>query len=247
MRITVGHVLILGGLGAYVAVSGAQRPAWMSLEKIDPYVEKVKANIQSLTSLLKSGETGPLVVESPIAVPKAEEAPAAAVSTMTASAPLGDLAGAEAALNGGSQPAAEQGAAPATPAPAAPAVAQPEVKKPAPVVRKRAPRRTARRSSRNRRRTPPRKAAAPAPRAKPASAPATQAATVQPAAQNAAATTTGGAERYMGQLVSMKLKTGRDVTGILESVTAGGYKLQLPGLGSFDYPRANVIEVRPAE
>lgn len=51
----------------------------------------------------------------------------------------------------------------------------------------------------------------------------------------------------MGTYVALKLKTGREVKGVLRGKTATQYTLELPGMGPFQYPAENVISVAPAE
>ncbi len=66
-----------------------------------------------------------------------------------------------------------------------------------------------------------------------------------PAAQ--AASKAGGEDKLVGTYVALKLKTGRDVKGILQSKTASGYTVEIPGMGPFQYPASNVVSVLPAE
>jgi hypothetical protein len=47
--------------------------------------------------------------------------------------------------------------------------------------------------------------------------------------------------------VSLKLKSGREVKGILEEKTNRIYKIQLPGMGPFQYPAADVVEMKAVE
>jgi hypothetical protein len=51
----------------------------------------------------------------------------------------------------------------------------------------------------------------------------------------------------VGTYVSMTLKTGNVVKGILMEKSATNYKLELPGMGAFDYPATTVKAVTSAE
>ena len=56
-----------------------------------------------------------------------------------------------------------------------------------------------------------------------------------------------GSDPLMGSYVALKLKTGREVKGVLRGKTAKLYTLELPGMGPFQYPAENVVGVTPAE
>lgn len=115
--------------------------------------------------------------------------------------------------------------APITPAPPPAALEEP-VKPVAPVK----PRRRRRRV---------RKAPVAAAKAAPASL-----APVKKAAVKSDAALTDG---LIGTYVSLKLKTGRDVKGVLQARTANEYTVEIPGMGPFKYPASNVLSVGPAE
>ncbi|MFN0117719.1 MAG: hypothetical protein ACKVQC_05420 [Elusimicrobiota bacterium] len=52
---------------------------------------------------------------------------------------------------------------------------------------------------------------------------------------------------YLGTMVNLELKGGRVVPGILLEKTATSYKVELPGLGPFEYPISNVVSIKPAQ
>lgn len=95
----------------------------------------------------------------------------------------------------------------------------------APVKKKRSRRRRARKT--------PVAAKAPAP-----------AAAAQPAAPQKSA---GAQDKLMGTYVALKLKTGREVKGILQGKTEKEYTVEIPGMGPFQYPVDNVTGIGPAE
>jgi hypothetical protein len=120
---------------------------------------------------------------------------------------------------------------------------------PAQVKKRRRRRRKPRRRKARRARRPVVKpvAAEPAPVAAPsASGPSGE--PPAPAPSQAPPTAPAGASDITpGGYVALELKSGREVKGILEEQTTAYYKLQIPGLGSFEYPAENVSKVKPAE
>lgn len=64
--------------------------------------------------------------------------------------------------------------------------------------------------------------------------------TVKPAAASAA-------NGLVGSYVSLKLKSGREVKGILDSQTTDVYRIQLPGMGPFEYAASDVVDVKAIE
>jgi hypothetical protein len=54
-------------------------------------------------------------------------------------------------------------------------------------------------------------------------------------------------DSLVGTLVVLKLKSGRDATGILLSKSDTSYKIELPGLGPFEYGVDDVASVQPAK
>jgi len=124
---------------------------------------------------------------------------------------------------------------------APPVVAAPPVKK--------AKRRPSKRSRKKKPATQKAVAVVPAPVKNPPveETPARPAAVETPAPPKPAASTKGAYGNLVGKYVSLELKTGRSVKGILEDVSPTVYKVQLPGLGSFTYPVENVKDIKPAE
>ncbi len=62
-----------------------------------------------------------------------------------------------------------------------------------------------------------------------------------------AASSRKNADKLVGTYVSMTLKTGNSVKGMLLEHTATNYKIELPGLGAFDYAAATVKSISAAE
>lgn len=190
LRITIGHVLMVGGLGGYLAMGPLQEwnlPDWQ--EKI----HSATAGITSMMDLFKSGATPAPVAKS---IPAIEEN----------LPPLESVPPAE------SEPAAA--APPATQVPvmeAEPVEVKPVIKAPGSNPK----------PARRRRAKPVLKKQIPA-----------KAATNDP---------------LMGSYVSLTLKSGREVKGILQERTASLYKIELPGMGPFTYNADTVVKIQPAQ
>ena len=217
MRITVGQLLIVGGLGAWGAL-GPLKNLELDNAGIQHLVESGIRRVENLSDLFRSGA--------------ADQRPPASVSTVPVPVP-----------EPVSQPIAADSALPVEAAPPVPA-AEPVPAAPAPAVAKPAPKRAATRSSRRRTTRRARNTRSARTRATPPAKPAAAVAAPSPASTPAASS---GAGKLVGTFVSLKLKTGREVRGILEERTAAVYKIQLPGLGTFDYPAENVLEIQAVQ
>lgn len=69
----------------------------------------------------------------------------------------------------------------------------------------------------------------------------------KPAAPALVKTKAAATNGLVGTYVAVKLKTGREVKGVLQSQTVTEYTIEIPGMGPFQYPAANVLSVVPAE
>lgn len=87
------------------------------------------------------------------------------------------------------------------------------------------------------------------PRRRRAVKPTPVAAAKRPAAKKAATkkAPAKGIDALMGTYVAVTLKTGNVVKGILLEKTATNYKIELPGMGGFDYPVDSVKGIAAAE
>jgi hypothetical protein len=103
------------------------------------------------------------------------------------------------------------------------------------VVKKTAPRRVRHRRHRVRRAKPAAKTAPVAMRApaKPVAAKPTSSASAP--------------DSLIGHYVALKLKSGREVKGVLRERTAQGVSLEIPGMGPFQYPNSNIDGIKAAD
>ena len=223
MKITVGQILLVAGVGTYVLLgpTGALRKAGPALDGVRefaaekvPFMEglkkkKPKAKKPALPTLEVSPEIAAAArMEVEDKMPAAEDA---------APAPNADFA-----------------EVPLTPVPAAatnnaPVAEAAPKREPARSVAE-TPKAAPKASRRRRKPTSPAVAAAPAPRK----------AAKKPAAEKSK-------DALVGTYVALTLKTGNVVKGVLLERTAASYKVELPGMGGFDYPADSVKSVAAAE
>ena len=52
---------------------------------------------------------------------------------------------------------------------------------------------------------------------------------------------------WIGKNVSVQLNTGREVKGVLVEHTADGYRIELPGMGTFTYASKDVVSIKLAQ
>jgi hypothetical protein len=208
MRITIGGILLVGGVAA-VALLGP----WGSPENL------LKQAVDGVSSLVKS-VSAPAVIPAP--------APTLATTSETTPAPV-DVSTDTVAVEISTPPVV----AVASSAAVVPVEATVEPAKPARPALKTVPAKRLRRRHRRTRRVkavvekPPKAAAnAAAPAAKPAA---------------------GGDDALIGRYVSVKLKSGRDVKGVLRERTKQGLTLEIPGMGPFQYQNSNIDGVKAAE
>jgi hypothetical protein len=226
MQIRVWHllsVIIVGAMTAFGPVKSMDW-SWISSE-----LDGVRTGLSSWTTLFKSGQdaatsTKPVVKEVPL-TPK----PASAEATA-------------------GKPATEV-AAPIVPEVKTVAEAPAPVVEPAPEVKKSAVHSRRRKKGKQvavtSRRTRGKKTVA---------KPATEAVVGEKAVSDAPAevapapaAAAGNAEPLVGTYVALQLKSGREVKGVYQGRTATKYKIELPGMGPFEYDAANVAGVKPAE
>lgn len=224
MRITIGGVLVVGGV-AVIALMGP----------LGNLGDTVKQAFDGVTSLASSVSAPSLPL--PSVTPSGN--PVAATSVVTASSPTVVQ----------SAPVSTVKSVPVVPA--QPAVVATPTPTPAPTVEPAAPTKTKRHRSRKLKTAESKEpitlslsnskkrhiAQKTAPKTSPL--PPTSAANAKPAISSS--------DPLMGHYVSVKLKTGREVKGVLREKTAQGITLEIPGMGPFQYPNTNIDGLKSAD
>ena len=198
MRITIGGILLVGGIAAVAVVMGpSSNPA-----------DLLKQAVDGVTSLVKS-VSGPAVIPIPSSVSSSN-----ASATPVVSAPSVSTA--------------------TTPSPPVAAVAVVEnvaAPESAPAQAQAVPEKHTRHRHRRARRSK--------------TAVAKSAKTVAPSEN--AAKPASSSDPLIGRYVSVKLKSGREVKGILQAKTPQGISLEIPGMGPFQYPSSNIDGIKSSE
>ncbi|MCB4757436.1 MAG: hypothetical protein LHV69_10480 [Elusimicrobia bacterium] len=233
IRVTVGGILIIAVIGGVLFF------IFPTTKYYTLITQESKKVVDKVTWFFGLSGKKPVSAEKKQAPEVAfpSETPAVAVSTINA-VPVTPVVESPVPAQAASAPPAESKVAPA--APKAKAARKSRKKR---LLKKRAtPRSTPSTSSAVTAPpvAPPSAAEPPAPSQPAAPAPSAPAASSKP--KKAA-----GYDSLIGTYVSLELKNGRSVKGVLEEVTPTTYKVQLPGLGSFPYPVENVKEIKPAE
>ncbi|MCG3205237.1 MAG: hypothetical protein KCHDKBKB_01956 [Elusimicrobia bacterium] len=74
---------------------------------------------------------------------------------------------------------------------------------------------------------------------------------VSPAAKTAPVTAppkvVNNKDGLIGTYVALKLKSGREVKGIMQARSASQITIEIPGMGPFQYPAENVVTITPVE
>lgn len=218
MKITVGHLLIVAGVATYAVVGPLGKTLQPQINAARTFAADKLPYMEFLRPESPSAVESPLVPVKAVPPPSVPAVPgASAPAAMDLSANVADKL----------PPEETAGTAPAVsnvpPAPEASAtesspVSEPPKERPAP-----------RRRRRHR-------------VVKPAAATSSEA-----EAKPAAAKHTGKKDPLVGTYVALTLNTGNVVKGVLVERTATNYKVELPGMGPFDYPASTVKNIGPAE
>ena len=200
VRITVGHILILGVLGAGGFYFASQNSHW-----VQNTTDGLKEEVQSLKGLFISGEEEK---KKDILPPEPEKEKQPQVSTTTTPAIVASTV-----------PFWAQTKPEPKPAKIKPAQNKPSVKK----AKKK--KKTVRRKKSKKKRVVRKTKKTPVRKSKKKKNP---------------------AQELVGTYVTLELNTGRQVKGILKSVTTDLYNLEMPGMGPLPYLKKDVKNIRAA-